>query len=278
MSHKLSLKIKITLSFLILSLILVIIFMFNSSQKSMKYEILETRNFSCPSMMGFTFEYPVFKGWEISSTKESKGGGGSDECFIMLNHPKKISLETNPQIIITKQPYSEKDFEIPAEAVSYPNPNHVPYIYTKEGALHEGKNYGYVGFYGEDFKFWILLDGISEKSGFPTDQFFKTVIESFSFTGQKNQDGSEGQTKAQPFEGILEEGHVYEATWPIEDEVLQNLPFHHAFNIEWENITDFPQIKNSDEFVFKVISKKTSKVFNQYRWNDFYVCKIVTVQ
>lgn len=84
--------------------------------------------------------------------------------------------------------------------------------------------------------------------------------------------------KVQTFDGTLEENHVYEATWPIEDEILNHLPYHHSFNIEWKNIAKFPQLKNSDKFVFKVISKKTYKVSDQYRWNDEYVCEIVDVQ
>lgn len=137
----------------------------------------EIKTFS--EIPGFSFEYPVFKGWEVKEIKCSKTGSKT-ECFMTLNHLKKVSLETEPRIIITKQDYTEKDFEIPAEAVSYPNPNKVPYIYTKEGTLFEIKNYGYVGFYGS-YKVWVDFQ-FSEKSGFPVGQFLKKVIETFKFT------------------------------------------------------------------------------------------------
>lgn len=122
-------------------------------------------------------------------------------------------------------------------------------------------------------KFPKDLFGIDEKFAFSKDAFWESIVDSFSFTDINTQ-----SFKGQTFDGSLEENHVYKATWPIEDKVLRKLPYHHAFNIEWKNIADFPQLKNSGEFMFRVISKKTYKVSNQYRWNNEYVCEIVNVQ
>jgi hypothetical protein len=155
--------------------------MFNPFNQSSSYEIVETRDFSCPGMTGFTFKYPVFKGWEVATVDTAFQKKG--ECTIFLDHPQEITLESYPQIIITKAPYSDKEFEAPPVT---PNKNNVPYIYTKEDSLFEVKNYGYVIFYDKDLKYWVSLDGISEKSGFPTEQFFKTVIDSFTTLESKN--------------------------------------------------------------------------------------------
>src|SRR3990167_9726166 len=68
---------------LLLALIGVLIFMINPLKKSAKYEIVKTLDFSCPSLVGFTFKYPVFKGLEIKKID------GSEEsvCNIFLNEP-----------------------------------------------------------------------------------------------------------------------------------------------------------------------------------------------
>lgn len=170
---------------LLILLIVIITVMFNvfkgNSQSDNQNSVIATQNFICDGIKGFVFQYPVFRGWEVLTTK-SEVTNGKVECFISLHS----SLGTPTRIIVTKQTYSKQDFEIPAAAVSSPNPNSVPYIYTKEelsGGDYAPSHYGYVGFYGKDFKFWVSLDGISEKSGFPTEEFFNKVIETFKITG-----------------------------------------------------------------------------------------------
>lgn len=148
---------------------------------TLRMQVGEMETFSCPAIVELGFEYPVFKGWEVSSTK-SEPVRGNVGCFIALRSTEGVLPETNGQIMITKQPNSEKDVEIPATAISFPNPNGVPYVYVKENSLHEIKNFGYVIFYGKRAKYWVSLNAISEKSGFPTEEFFKTVIGSFRIT------------------------------------------------------------------------------------------------
>ena len=145
---------------------------------------ISTNNiFTCSLFKEITFKYPTVKEWEAISTKEDKGDKNT-ECFITLQHPAEISLENEPRIIVTKVPYGNSDFEIPVEAISNPNPQGVPYLYTKESSLQEISNYGYVGFYGTGYKYWITLDSISSKSGFPVENFFESVIQSFSILNE----------------------------------------------------------------------------------------------
>jgi len=146
-----------------------------------------TKTFS--EIPGFSFEYPVIKGWELADPKEVI----KDSYDIPLKNTvvgTKADQVNQPKIIVEKKAYSEKDFEIPAEAVSYPNPNKVPYIYTKEelsGGDYAPSHFAYVGFYGSDYKVWVQLDNLSEKSGFPADQFMKKVIETFKFDSSSRQ-------------------------------------------------------------------------------------------
>jgi hypothetical protein len=147
--------------------------------------IVEYRNFSCPGMTGFSFQYPVFKGWDFDEPKKSITG----LCDIALKKEASTDAKADqvdkPKIIVEQKLYSKTDFEIPAEAVSYPNPNGVPYIYTKEelsGGDYASSHYGYAIFYGKEYKYYIDLDNLSEKIGFPSNDFFKKVIGSFKFT------------------------------------------------------------------------------------------------
>jgi hypothetical protein len=145
-----------------------------------KPKVVETKTFS--EIPGFSFEYPVFKGFEVKETKEIN----KDLYNILLKDRNTTDIKENKKewqkIIVEKQSYSENDFEIPADAVSDPNVNNVPYFYTEESSSgYFISNYGQVVFYGKDFKIWVELDNLSGKSGFPTDQFFKKVIGTFKF-------------------------------------------------------------------------------------------------
>ena len=92
-------------------------------------------------------------------------------------------------------------------------------------------------------------------------------------------DSSENRSRSEArlFEGILEEEVIYAAAWPIDELVLHHMPHHHAFNVEWQNLVEFPRLKISDAFVFRVISKKTDEMGDRGRWNDTYVCEILHV-
>ena len=136
---------------------------------------VEIRDFSCAGMTGFTFKYPVFKGWEPRSnggltTKSDK----VSVCEIPLNRPDGILFEIPSVITVRKQPYGKDDFEIPAEAVSNLNP---------DGIMHRHVNDEISGtfevFYAPGFKVYIEVQSVSTENGFSTQQFFQTVIDSF---------------------------------------------------------------------------------------------------
>src|SRR3989344_2022255 len=98
MLYKSPSSVKTILLLLFLALILFIAFMINPFKKSSKYEIVETRNFSCPSMTGFTLKYPIFKGWEPVGMRNT----GQSECTIFLSDENlkinHVSTEVAPQI------------------------------------------------------------------------------------------------------------------------------------------------------------------------------------
>lgn len=154
-------------------------------------QLLETRDFSCSGVVGFTFQYPVFKGWEVKDIATAiLLNSTRNECTITLNIPnipKDIAATSVAEIIVTKSEYTKNDFEIPSAAVSNLNPAAVPTWYTEEDISSKDyapSHYAYVVFYGKEFKYFVSLNGISSKMGFPVDQFFKTVINSFAISNK----------------------------------------------------------------------------------------------
>ena len=143
---------------------------------NLKPKILETRDFSCPGMTGFTFKYPVFEGWEIKEIRPNNIHlNEPDKCNIYLNWPGYIKFEVPPAIYVHKQTRdSNVDFEILAEAASNKNPNGIPHIYTEDAARGN-----FTTFYIPGFKVHIELGSYSEQHGFSKEIFWKTVIESF---------------------------------------------------------------------------------------------------
>ena len=116
-------------------------------------------------MEGFTFEYPVFKGWEPSldwqMTKEN-------ECVLYLSDSSlgapKVAPEAAPQIKVSKdQPH----------VAMQENPHGVRYE-----KLGEDKYF----FNLAGFSVAVELLGVNEKYGFSKDVFWKRVIESFRLT------------------------------------------------------------------------------------------------
>ncbi len=268
MLFKSSSSTKLTLRLLLLALILLIVFMFNPFKKSAKYEIVETRDFACPGITGFTFKYPVFKGLEIKKIERT------DEvtCSVFLNEPiinanqENGSQANSPRFSInpTPAPFIQiiKKYIDGLPSATMKNKNGIFYEFIEGSPVHE-----YAFFVGEDFVINIDLFGISHKFPFSRKIFWQTVIESFKFI--------EAQSfKVQTFEGVLEERHVYAATWPIEADLTPK----HAFNIEWKNLGDFPEIKKGSIIHFKVVSKKTYKVPNENRWNNEYVLEVLSLK
>lgn len=146
--------------------------------------VVETRDFSCPGMTGFTFKYPVFKGWEVK-----KIDGSTDKCHIWLSTEglAMAGLDADvgapPSIIVSKRPVflnpDPRDHFSPNIVVrtDFKNPNGV--YYSKFAELSG------VGFYMPIsdityFEIEVLPPSLSQNSfSFFREQFFKTVIESF---------------------------------------------------------------------------------------------------
>lgn len=162
--------VEIILSLLLLVLILVVVFMFLPFKKSSKYESLETRDFSCPSMTGFTFKYPVFSKWEnVSLNQESCElviKDNIDNTFITI----RVSIGKGVLFALSSSPKK--------------NQQGVPYILDSENEelrfmLGDKPGAG-------DVRIKIYRLPINQKdlniSGFSGDQFFNTVIESFKLT------------------------------------------------------------------------------------------------
>lgn len=82
---------KKTFLFLLLVLILLLVVaMLNFFKKSPKYEIVETRDFSCASVSGFTFKYPVFKGLESISSGPTDPG--PKICLLRIGNSPDYAL------------------------------------------------------------------------------------------------------------------------------------------------------------------------------------------
>lgn len=126
-------------------------------------QILETRDFSCPGMEGFTFKYPVFKGWSLSKpVLVSK-----NKCSITVNEDGVNSL-IKRDIIVAINPDN-----IPSD----PNSHRVEHSINKDG-----DNITSV-------EFLTSIGTVNISSGVGgsysrelLNQFFQTVIESFKLT------------------------------------------------------------------------------------------------
>jgi hypothetical protein len=123
-------------------------------------------------MKGFTFKYPVFKGWEVDPVADYNQQ--ADSCTIFLNYPEGINFEIAPQIQVSKKTYQEISGKRPPtnpENINKLNPNNIEY--------GEGKT-GYDFVVGNSIIYVSVLR-VSEEFGFSREQFFKTVIESFNY-------------------------------------------------------------------------------------------------
>ncbi len=85
----------------------------------------------------------------------------------------------NPSILVTIQDENAQGGTIATSSLPV-NTNGVFYSYSKEDMVGELKHYGYVQFIAKNKVYWVALDGVTNAMGFPTEQFFKTVIDSFA--------------------------------------------------------------------------------------------------
>jgi len=145
-------------------------------------KITETKTFSCPGMEGFTFEYPVFEGWEAFKTEQAvtreimKEGNDlflkdPSHCIIPLQ--KVTNVDSGPRIEVVLSP----DDGIRANAGEF-NPNQVNYEDVDAGSPVNA----YVVFYIYPAKIAVQISVLDVGTDFPKDLFFQTVIKSFKLT------------------------------------------------------------------------------------------------
>ena len=148
--------------------------------KMKKMYIAAIKSFSCPGMEGFTFEYPLFSGFDkpyapISSWSDSK----RQSCVIFLDGKRgNTSTQQDPYISVSKRIY----VGFSRFGLAHENPNGVFYVKSKLQEASEvitGKTYI---FFGKDFFVQISLFNIPTNSTFNLDLFWEAVVDSFKLT------------------------------------------------------------------------------------------------
>jgi len=192
---------KLLIGIIILLLILLgLNYMWPFSKKSSTPTIGETKTFSCPGMEGFTFEYPIFKGWYLKKFVSNN----QLECFAKFTIlPDGLPSPTaGSGIKVTKIPElglktveKNKVSGIPSPG-SVNNPNGIRFegdtltdiIDSDELAIKkmaEGANY--LQFYLDDFG--VRIEPVATGKGFSKSLFFQTVINSFRATEENGELG-----------------------------------------------------------------------------------------
>lgn len=158
---------------LLLIFLVIIILMFNFFQKSSEPQVLGVRDFSCDTLRGFSFKYPIFKGLESVRVNSLENKDvcslsiGKDDNYILLSLSLEVVDIKNANEILEK------------------NPNGVDY-YKKRGLVIQEENLCF-RMSGEKEVcmrvFGLSKVGMDEKDelklGFSREKFWQTVIESF---------------------------------------------------------------------------------------------------
>jgi hypothetical protein len=128
-----------------------------------KPKVVETKTFS--EIPGFSFEYPVFKGWEVNKIEKID----ENQYYVMLNHPQYLLKKLAPIMVVEKEPT-----EIKSVANMLKNPQNIPYTMQISTPMAPHL----VTFYADNFKVTIkpTLDEKREKL------LADKVIETFKFT------------------------------------------------------------------------------------------------
>ncbi|MDP3731134.1 MAG: hypothetical protein Q8R34_01420 [bacterium] len=162
-----------------------------------KPKIIETRTFSCPGMTGFTFEYPVFEGWDHAEVTPGKLGCNLNFEYtgkLQSFNPFRRDIQRTPEprrIYIQKMPeYGLKNMKGDNQIPGFPG---LLAQKNKQGILYQGDTINsYAGkspnevrdsvdFFTDDFAVRVTVNAADED--FPRDIFFQTVIESFRLIG-----------------------------------------------------------------------------------------------
>jgi hypothetical protein len=124
------------------------------------YTIVETKLFEGE---GFSFEYPVFKEWEIKFIENVR----ENEWVIYLNWPDTIDFEAPTQIHIEKS-------QLGPVLQATGNPQGVSYFYSPNARYT-------LTFYNNTHQVELWIFYYSEEHGFSKKAFDKKVIETFRF-------------------------------------------------------------------------------------------------
>ncbi len=131
--------------------------------------IVETKRFECGGMAGFTFEYPVFRGWEVTATKANNDGS----CSLFLSDAALVEAhrmtEVAPQILVRVVPEVNL-LTLSQKNPIQENPNGVSYVRQDDGIYDFGITKGLVS---------LETLGTSDELGFSRDIFFKQVVQTF---------------------------------------------------------------------------------------------------
>ena len=146
---------------IVLIIILISMGIFSFLNKN-KPKIIETKTFS--EIPGFSFEYPVFEGWEIEEIKKTK----QNNYIIFLNNPTQVGFNIGPEINIDVLDLGTIGFEGGVK-----NPNDVLYNIDNNS----------LSFYDSKVARVIRISSFagSEKQGFSRKVLTDKIIDSFKF-------------------------------------------------------------------------------------------------
>ncbi|MBU3895733.1 hypothetical protein KKG36_00190 [Patescibacteria group bacterium] len=240
-------KLLILIIILLILLIILIsmgIFLFLNKNKP---KIIETKTFS--EISGFSFEYPVFKNWEVAEIKKIS----ENEYYIKFNVPGDVELYMPPQLNIKKinEPSKQTD-----NLGMKKNANGVWYS-ELSGLL------GYV-FSSNNFRVVItLISGGVEKKGFLSQVTINKIIDSFKFTSLSG--------------SSIEPDAIYAMTHPV---LLTSLPefsekYQNAISAVMEKLKQDKE--NPDNFYVKMKEKNQTIIFELSHKDDYKPENINTI-
>lgn len=137
-------------------------------------KIISIKTYTAPDG-SFSFQYPEFEGWEVNGVSKLRTiAHGDISQRIILNYPSDFNLFAAPEIIITKSSRMSKILA----GILKENPSGVQYYGYPEKLnsitfLLKSND--------EPFNEVDISLSTGKDFGFPSDQFFKKVIETFKF-------------------------------------------------------------------------------------------------
>ncbi|MBU3895734.1 hypothetical protein KKG36_00195 [Patescibacteria group bacterium] len=138
---------------------------------------IETKTFS--EIPGFSFEYPVFKGWEPNEPEINKNNEtGSITATIFFNNPTGIKFELGPRITIVKSFNTDYRYNVPGLSPSI-NPNKVKYYPI--GGYESDQSNSIIFFNNDDSLAVKITPFMHEGDGYSEKVLVQKIIDSFRF-------------------------------------------------------------------------------------------------